>query len=166
MKNKTFSRWAWALAFIPIAAAILWFGVLTPPTVATGTITTITESNFESIAQSKKMLFIEVCTPDVCELERPHLEKVAARYKDRVIFVKIVVGQSPDELYLGTMRLAGMFATQMGATLVEAFPTHIVTNTEGSPVGVRQGLLTAPKLEAYVEEALKAAAGSATAPRK
>lgn len=165
MQKTRLSRWAWALAFFPIAAAIIWYGALTPASIGADGITTLTASNFEAITASKKMLFVEICTKDVCELQRPHLEKAAATYKDRITFVKIVVGESPDEVYVGTMQLAATLVKSLGGNMVEAFPTHMMVNAQGTPIGVRQGLLTAAALEGYIQEALKINAAAALLPQ-
>jgi len=147
MKNIKLSRILWSLAFLPIAAAIVWFGVLKPAQTAPTRLTTLTAENAQVELASPTVMVITVCTPDICELQRAELEKAAELLEGRVKFLLLTPVENP-QIYMGAMEA---LSQAVGQPVPKFFPMHILIDANGSPLGMLPGLNPAAGIKQWVD---------------
>lgn len=145
----------WGILGVAVIAAVLVFWAIpkfqAEQNAPVSNVAQLTESNYTQYLKPGKPLFIEVCTPDICKMQLPALEAIAAQYKDRVTFVYIDPTTSP-QLYASIVQVVGQAA---GGQLPEAFPMHIfLEGTELKPINFYEGLLGPMDLGGFVEMSL------------
>lgn len=114
-------------------------------------VVTLTEDNKQQVSSSSIPIFYTVCTPDLCKLQRPALEELAAQYDGKVLFVIADAVQFND--------LTQAIAQQVGAVV---FPMYIFVSPSGNFIPAA-GVLSPDSLEQIIQAGLYPTTPAATA---
>lgn len=99
------------------------------------------QTDTQAAMQAGKPVFFELCTGDICTEQVAELDKVAADYKDKILFVQVNPVEVPD--------LAQAAAAATGKI---AFPTHFLVGPNGEYA--ETGLLSAEQLKQFIDSSL------------
>jgi thiol-disulfide isomerase/thioredoxin len=146
------NKWLWRILFVPmvlVAGLFAWNSYTSSQnsgvvqhvrTLDQGSAQQV-QADMQAWMAAGKPVFFELCSGDICNDQVAELDKVAAEYKDRVMFVRVNPRDVPD--------LAQAAATAAGQA---AYPTHFIVGSEGE--FAEAGLYSAEQLKTFIDQSL------------
>jgi thioredoxin-like negative regulator of GroEL len=145
------SKIFWAVVVFPVLLAGIYLGPAQMLLNRGGSnqlshVLVVTQSNAQDVqtqlSATKLPVFFELCSGDMCKLQDADLEKVAAKYDGKVLFVEIDPALSPTLAKGAAQLLDGE----------QAIPTHLLVTPSGEYA--LSGVRTADELSAFIDGAL------------
>jgi hypothetical protein len=156
----------WYAVFALVIIGVGYFGYQkwdtdrhVPPVVSH--VTSLDMKNFQTVVAAGKPIYLEICTPDVCDMEKDALEAVASKLGDKITFGVIDAKANP-QLVMGVLKV--MAQANGGKQLPIAFPLHIMLGPDSSPIAARVGIIGPDDIAQFALGSLMAAAQAAAAP--
>lgn len=146
------SKWLWRALFLPLilVAGFVAYnaysssnnaGVVKHVKVLDSGNAQQVQTEMQAWMQTGKPVFFELCAGDICKDQVAELDKVAADYTDKVLFVQV------DPRLIPELAQAGAAAAGRAA-----YPTHFIVGPKGE--FAESGLLSAEQLKSFIDNSL------------